>query len=264
MAGFAVACLMPQQARAQSAATVTGPVSVNVSPGDPSNDFIFSMSGMDLASHGYIEEEFFLEGTANRYSQSEMETADIVDGGHAYKTRFVVRRPADAARFNGTVVVEWVNVTANRDLDIDWLQVGEHLMRNGYAWIGLSAQRVGVDQMREWSPTRYGSLDWRIPQIVASMPEEEAISWNWRLTDWYLFFGFLDRHFDVILAGELTDSTWTDAGNLVFTGTLARHLGFTAHPKYLEVAEATGIIDVWEKRGPPDFCEKVSGKWVCE
>ena len=174
MASVAVACLMPQQAHAQSAATVTGPVSVNVAPGDPSNDFIFSMSGMDLARHGYIEEEFFLEGTANRYSQSGMETADIVDGGHAYKTRLVVRRPVDAALFNGTVVVEWVNVTAQRDLDIDWLQVGEHLMRNGYAWIGLSAQRAGVDQMRDWSPTRYGSLD----VTVGGTIENDALSYD--------------------------------------------------------------------------------------
>ena len=122
--------------------TVAGPIPVRVTPGDPSNDFVFSMSGMDLAGHGYIEQEFFVEGIANRYTRPEMETAEVVDGGHPYKTRFIVRRPAAAADFNGTVVVEWNNVTAGRDLDIDWLQVGEHLMRNGYAWIGLSAQLV--------------------------------------------------------------------------------------------------------------------------
>jgi hypothetical protein len=32
-------------------------------------------------------------------------------------------------------------------------------MRSGYAWVGVSAQRVGVNQLRGWSPTRYGSLD---------------------------------------------------------------------------------------------------------
>jgi len=43
-----------------------------------------------------------------------------------------------------------------------------------------------------------------------------------------------------------------------------RRSGFTAHPKFLEIAEAWAIIKIWEKRGPPDFCEKVSGQWVCE
>ena len=54
------------------------------------------------------------------------------------------------------MLVEWQNVTAGYDLDALWNR--RHL-REGYAWIGVSAQRVGVDQLRAWSPTRYGSLD---------------------------------------------------------------------------------------------------------
>jgi hypothetical protein len=41
-------------------------------------------------------------------------------------------------------------------------------------------------------------------------------------------------------------------------------MGFTAHPKYLEVAEASSFIELWEQRGPPNFCNKESGHWVCE
>jgi tetratricopeptide (TPR) repeat protein len=107
-------------------------------------------------------------------------------------------------------------------------------------------------------------LDRRIPQIVASMPEVAAYNWPLGLTKWYLYLGFLDRYFEVILDLDLADSAWTDAGTLVIWGTISRHLGFTAHPKYLEVAESLGIVDVWEQRGPPDFCEKMDGQWVCE
>jgi acetyl esterase/lipase len=153
--------------------TVTGPMAVGAA-GDPSNDFIFTMSGMDLVGHGYIEEEYFIEGTANRYTTEGLRTGALVDGGHPYKTRIVVRRPKHADRFNGTVVVEWNNVTAGYDIDIDWLQIGEHLMRNGYAWIGVSAQRVGVDQLTEWSPTRYGSLD----VTVGGTIEGDALSYD--------------------------------------------------------------------------------------
>lgn len=153
-----IAASAPLTAQAPPA-TITGPIPVTVAPGDPSHDFIFSMTAMDLEGHGYVEEEYFIEGTANRYTSPEMETATIIDSGHPYKTRLVVRRPTSAARFNGTVVVEWVNVTAGRDMDIDWFQVGAHFLRNGYAWIGLSAQRVGVRHLNDWSPTRYGSLD---------------------------------------------------------------------------------------------------------
>jgi TolB-like protein len=107
-------------------------------------------------------------------------------------------------------------------------------------------------------------LDLHIPQIVASMPEEYAVQ-TWRsLVLWYLLFGFIDRHFEVILDLVATDSTWTDADGLVFDGTVYRRLGFTAHPKYLEVVKLLGITELWEQRGPPDFCEKVGGEWVCE
>jgi len=50
----------------------------------------------------------------------------------------------------------------------------------------------------------------------------------------------------------------------MWIGTVFRHGGFTAHPKYLEAAESLGVIDIWEQRGPPDFCEKLNGQWVCE
>ncbi len=107
-------------------------------------------------------------------------------------------------------------------------------------------------------------LDRRIPQIVASVPEEDAYRWQLDLTKWYLFFGFLDRYFELILATNLTGSTWTDADFLVYYGTKYRRLGFTAHPKYLEVIEALKFTELWDQRGPPDFCEKVDDQWLCE
>ena len=57
------------------------------------------------------------------------------------------------------MIVEWNNVTAGRDLDIDWFQTNEHLVRSGYAWVGVSPQRVGVEALKVWSAKRYGTLD---------------------------------------------------------------------------------------------------------
>jgi Alpha/beta hydrolase domain/Putative esterase len=74
----------------------------------------------------------------------------------------VVRRPASARRFNGTVIVEWYNVSNQYDQEVDWLQTHEHLVREGYAWVGVSAQRAGIHSatgLRAWNPGRYGSLD---------------------------------------------------------------------------------------------------------
>ena len=137
---------------------VTGPLPATA-PGDPARDYPFFASVVDLKAKGWIEEEFFIEGTANRYDTPPGATATVVDSGHPYKTRIVVRRPATTARFNGTVVVEWNNVTAGRDLDIDWFQTHEHLMRSGYAWVGVTPQVVGVEALKVWSAKRYGTLD---------------------------------------------------------------------------------------------------------
>ena len=135
------------------------------------------------------------------------------------------------------------------------------LEQEGYpdtAWLGDLVAR-GRD-----ATTGQAYLDQRIPEISASVPEEYASDIRWRLSLWYLYFGFLDRYFELILELDLTDETWTDADDLVTTGVANPQLGFRTHPKYLEVAAVLGIINVWEQRGPPDYCEKQSGRWVCK
>ncbi len=139
--------------------TVTGPIAWTAQPPDASHGYTFNHTFLDLAKAGYVEEEFFIEGTANQYKTAPETTGSVIDSGHPYKTRIVVRRPATARKFNGTAIVEWTNVTGSRDLEMDWFQSSEHFMRAGYAWIGVSAQRVGVDALKAWSPARYGTLD---------------------------------------------------------------------------------------------------------
>jgi len=143
--------------------TVTGPIPENAPPGHPSHDYTFFTSEI-VDAFGYVEEEFFIEGTANVYDTPPLTTGTILSSGHPYKTRIVVRRPVKSQRFNGTVILEWQNVTAGYDIDASWVGGNaEHFMREGYVWIGVSAQRVGIHEvgtgLREWSPVRYASLD---------------------------------------------------------------------------------------------------------
>lgn len=150
--------LFAGQAVAQvPAATITGPIAADRA-GSGTLNTIYSASAIELGAAGYVEEEYFIEGRANRYSSPELANATIVDSDHRYKTRLVVRRP-QPADFNGIVIVEWINVTGGPDKDIDWWQSGSHFIRNGYAYVVVSAQQMGVDTMKDWSPVRYGSLD---------------------------------------------------------------------------------------------------------
>ncbi|MER5480157.1 alpha/beta hydrolase domain-containing protein [Streptomyces sp. NPDC002734] len=127
-------------------------------PGDPKapaveDTYPWMSTVTDLASAGYVEEEFEIAGEADAYGA----TGELLAEDVPYRTRMIVRRPADPRDFNGTVLTEWQNVTAGYDLDALWSP--DQILREGYAWVGVSAQRVGVDQLRGWSPARYGSLD---------------------------------------------------------------------------------------------------------
>jgi Alpha/beta hydrolase domain len=139
--------------------TVSGPIASPDIPGTPTHNFPFFASNHDLPTHGYVEEEFYSQGTANRYNTPALTTGTIIDSGHPYLTRMLVRRPADPKQFNGTVLVEWLNVTNGFDADNTWFFSWEHILKEGYAWVGVSAQEVGVARLQTWNPTRYGSLD---------------------------------------------------------------------------------------------------------
>jgi TolB-like protein/Flp pilus assembly protein TadD len=107
-------------------------------------------------------------------------------------------------------------------------------------------------------------LDKQIRMIVGSVPDESKNNVNRLLIPWYGALGQMDRYFEIILEIDANASTWTAADDLMFFGTMMRGQGFTSHPNYLVAAEAIGIVDLWEQRGSPDFCEKANSEWVCE
>ena len=103
-----------------------------------------------LGDHGYVQEEFFISGEATSYTSDEALTSDGLwsvtpADTTTYKTRIVVHRPIDPEEFNGTVFVEWLNVSGGLDAPPDWLMGHTQIMRMGMAWVGVSAQFVGVE-----------------------------------------------------------------------------------------------------------------------
>ncbi len=92
--------------------------------------------------YGYEEHEYFISGTATAYQAVGDWTADgkwsIAPTTTApYVTRLLVRRPTDPSKFNGTVVVEWLNVTSGMDADPDFGFAHDELMRDGFAYVGV-------------------------------------------------------------------------------------------------------------------------------
>jgi Alpha/beta hydrolase domain len=173
---LAVAARVGRAAASAANPTVSGPVTGGLGAIVPPN-----LNEFDLAQVGYQQSEFFLTGTANAYSPTAPLTTDgkwTVAPGTAptsppapYTTRVVVYRPIDPKKFNGTVVVEWLNVSGGLDADPDWTQTHNELIRDGFAWVGVSAQAQGVNQLKcsatappslqcpaPGDPGRYGTL----------------------------------------------------------------------------------------------------------
>lgn len=158
----------------------TGPVAEVVSELSGSRaPFMGASIGATVPS-GYTEQEFLVSGIATSYRSEGELTGDgrwnlEPDTSAEYRTRILVRRPTEMSAFSGTVVVEWLNVSGGLDANPDYASTEEELIRAGDAWVGVSAQRIGVEGgpvlvaapgasgitglgLKRIDPSRYGDL----------------------------------------------------------------------------------------------------------
>ncbi len=142
---------------------------VTPAPGKPA----LLLGAFDIASVGYVAEEFFISGAASSYTPavelgSDGQWSVSLSGTADYTTRMVVLTPADRAKFNGTVIVEWLNVSGGIDAPAVWFMAHRETVRAGYAYVAVSAQQVGVEggasligadmSLKTQDPIRYASL----------------------------------------------------------------------------------------------------------
>jgi hypothetical protein len=119
---------------------------------------------INLSEAGYAEREFTMSGGATIFRQSGLWASNGKWGvspsqtNVPYTTRLLVRYPTNPAKFNGTVVFEWLNDTTGGDQDPVWSQLYNQLINKGYAYVGVTAQRPGMKDLAAWDPARYGKL----------------------------------------------------------------------------------------------------------
>ena len=132
--------------------------SVTPVPGKPN----LLLGAYDISDVGYTAAEFFVSGTASSY------VGQGAPGQADYTTRIVVMTPTDTAKFNGTVLVEWLNVSGGIDAAAIWFMAHREIARAGYAYVVVSAQQVGVQggttmtgfdmSLKKQDPERYSRL----------------------------------------------------------------------------------------------------------
>ncbi|HEV3133119.1 MAG TPA: alpha/beta hydrolase domain-containing protein [Acidimicrobiia bacterium] len=155
----ACACSMTLMLSGVSAGASAANPSVTPATGGGGKPVVPGFTAFDPAVVGYKQSEVFLSGTASAYEPTAPLGTDGKYGVAAtssapYTTRAVVMRPIDPKRFNGTVVVEWLNVSGGVDAGPDWILAHNEMVREGFAWVGVSAQKGGVDALKSSDPQR--------------------------------------------------------------------------------------------------------------
>lgn len=101
---------------------------------------------VDLAKAGYVEEEYYLSGIAPAITAEGRTVTQA-----PYVTRFLIRKPKDPARFNGTVVIEPFSWFGERAAG--WILTRDYLVRKGYAFVGYTLNINQPEHDPKFPPT---------------------------------------------------------------------------------------------------------------
>ncbi|WOB08860.1 alpha/beta hydrolase domain-containing protein [Piscinibacter gummiphilus] len=137
--------------------SVTGPVPATATS-YPFGAADHTLKPQQLWKLGYVEEEFFISGKANVYEWPAPGPAVVRTADAPYTTRALVRRPAHGHRFSGNVIVELLNPSNLFDLNIGWGLSGDHFVRQGDVWVGVTVKPVSMVSLQTFNPTRYAPL----------------------------------------------------------------------------------------------------------
>lgn len=134
--------------------TLSGPVDEGV------HSWAYGAYFGDIRKYDYVEEEYLLSGTARSCQPVGELTGDglwtvEMQEAEPYETRILVRRPADSARFNGTVLVEWADNSNGYELTYAETQ---GICENGFAYVAVTADPQGAACLQAWDEVRYGGV----------------------------------------------------------------------------------------------------------
>lgn len=163
---------------------VEGPIPVT----DHSHPFCaaaYAREPLHLEEYGYVEEEYFLSGTANVYEGYDQLAVKYEK--MPYKTRILVRKPAPE-QFSGRVFVDIYNASNGYDIEDVWRRSYQYYLEQGHIYIGITSKPINVLSLKNFDYDRYQTLNWTGAEIAPqpatidpgmSIPgTEEGLIWD--------------------------------------------------------------------------------------
>lgn len=110
---------------------------------------------LDLDAYGFVEEEYFVSGTAAVYNDDLSVQEEI-----PYTNRLIVRRPADPATASGKVFVEILNPSNGYDAEGMWRRAWDWYLDQRHTYVAFSIKPITIDALKIFNPVRYAPLSW--------------------------------------------------------------------------------------------------------
>lgn len=138
----------------------------------------------NLAAAGFIEEEYLVSGLAGTYAwgATAQDPVKVQVQGVPWTTRLLLRRPKDAKKFSGRVVVEVLDAGSGHDTAPLWGASHARFMAGGDAWVGLTVAPGAVAALQRFDPVRYAALAVPAGQADSCQPvasaEEGGLAWD--------------------------------------------------------------------------------------
>lgn len=174
------------------------------------------------------------------------------------------QRPAGREQW---AIAAELDPSMNWNIAIDHLILGEDdaaidSLRRAGPWLSWNVEdaRILIEGSRSPESGKSFLDEWAEDALASASGYIEAHS----IYFWYLAFGYIDDYWRFIESYESENwQRWTNAEELLQVGFDFPETGIFRHPAYIRHAERTGLIDLWEERGPPDLCSKVDNEWHC-
>lgn len=202
---------------------LTGPVPISAEAGEPYRGN-YGKPGQQtpvpdiLDKYGYIEEEYFISGTAE---------------GKPYTTSILVRKPKDPAKFSGAVAIETFHMTGGLPF---WGLVNEALIPGGHAWIAVISQRSSLSVIKQANASRYKSLE---------IPAAEAQAQNMMT----MMTGGADAKISQVILTQVGALVKSNLKNGSLSGLMAKYLIMGGESQtgmttlgYIKVANPTALM----------------------
>ena len=146
-------CSLALMAGGASAGGSAATPSVTPATGGGGVPVVPGFTHFDPAVVGYEQSEVFLSGTASAYEPTAPVDNDgkygaVVTSTAPYTTRAVVMRPVNGTPLQRDGRRRMAERHGGADAGPDWMLGHNELIREGFVWVGVSAQKVGVDALR--------------------------------------------------------------------------------------------------------------------